>query len=59
MSYNTESHITIGQLKTALTRVKTEYVAADETLTSEFSSGVASDDEVTEMLEEVFAETEE
>lgn len=56
MAYNSDAHITIGQLKTALTRVKTEYVAADDALVVDSTSvEVATDDEVSEMLEEVFA----
>ena len=58
MAWSTTAHVTTGQLKTALERVKTEYEAADEALTLEATSGdAATDDEVAEMLEEVFGTT--
>ena len=59
MAYSTTAHITTGQLKTAMTRVKEEFEAADTTIITNIESSdttyeVATDDEVAEMLDEVF-----
>ena len=58
MAYTTTGHVTLGQLETALTRTKTEYEAAITTAVENggsTSSDVATDDEVSEMLDTVFA----
>ena len=59
MAYSTTAHITTGQLKTAMARVKEEFETADTTIITNIESSdttyeVATDDEVAEMLDEVF-----